>query len=91
MISMRRLLILTFILCLGAAGCTAPRNSNTVVTQATPSASVSPSPVKSQTAPVPVTLPLLDALLTDEKFVDQLKSNLKLNDDQVALLTSFKR
>jgi lipoprotein-anchoring transpeptidase ErfK/SrfK len=30
-----------------------------------------------------VTLPLLDALLTDEKFVGQLKSNLKLTDQQV--------
>jgi hypothetical protein len=33
-----------------------------------------------------VTLPLLDALLSDEKFVGQLKSNLKLTDDQVAEL-----
>lgn len=86
MISMRRLLLLTFTLCLGVAGCTAPSNSNTTVTQATPSPTVSPSPAKPQAASVPVTLPLLDALLTDEKFVDHLKSNLKLNDDQVASL-----
>jgi len=31
-------------------------------------------------------LPLLDALLSDDKFVGQLKSNLKLTDDQVAEL-----
>jgi hypothetical protein len=31
-------------------------------------------------------LPLLDALLTDEKFVGQLKSKLKVTDDQVAEL-----
>jgi hypothetical protein len=35
---------------------------------------------------VQVTLPLLDALLSDEKFVGQLKSNLKVTDDQVAEL-----
>ena len=33
-----------------------------------------------------VTLPLLDALLTDDKFVDQLKSRLRLSDDQIASL-----
>ena len=33
-----------------------------------------------------ITLPLLDALLTDEKFVAQLKSNLKLSDDQIESL-----
>jgi hypothetical protein len=37
----------------------------------------------SETASVQVTLPLLDALLTDEKFVGQLKSKLKVTDDQV--------
>jgi lipoprotein-anchoring transpeptidase ErfK/SrfK len=30
-----------------------------------------------------MTLPLLDALLTDEKFVGQLKQNLKLSDEQI--------
>jgi hypothetical protein len=30
-----------------------------------------------------VTLPLLDALLTDEKFVGQLRQNLKLSDEQI--------
>jgi hypothetical protein len=30
-----------------------------------------------------VTLPLLDALLTDEKFVSRLKTNLKLSDEQI--------
>jgi hypothetical protein len=35
---------------------------------------------------VQVTLPLLDALLSDDKFVGQLRSNLKLTDDQIAEL-----
>jgi len=30
-----------------------------------------------------VTLPLLDALLTDEKFVNRLKTNVKLSDEQI--------
>jgi len=30
-----------------------------------------------------VTLPLLDALLTDEKFVNRLKTNLKISDEQI--------
>src|SRR5215203_3124111 len=85
--SMRRLLLLTFFGCCLTA-CTAPANSNTAVTQATPAptASVSPSPQRAHAASVQVTLPLLDALLTDNKFVDQLKSQLKLSDDQIASL-----
>ena len=42
--------------------------------------------MRAHAASVHVTLPLLDALLTDEKFVGQLKSNLKLSDDQIASL-----
>ena len=84
---MRRFLLLTFVGCCLTA-CTAPTNSNTSVTQATPSpaASPSPSPQRAHAASVQVTLPLLDALLTDDKFVDQLKSRLKLSDDQIASL-----
>jgi lipoprotein-anchoring transpeptidase ErfK/SrfK len=81
----QRFLILIAVLCL-LAGCTAgPGNSNTATVQPTPSpsASPSPSPTRSETASVQVTLPLLDALLTDEKFVGQLKSKLKVTDDQV--------
>ena len=85
MISIRRLLILTFAACL-LTSCVAqqPSNTNTARTQPTPSPSASPSPVRAHAASVHVTLPLLDALLTDEKFVGQLKSNLKLTDDQIA-------
>jgi len=35
------------------------------------------------TASVKITLPLLDALLTDEKFVARVKQNLKLSDQQI--------
>src|SRR5687768_1934275 len=82
----RRLLILAFIVFLLTSCAPAPGNSNTTVSQASPSPTASPSPVQAPAASVHVTLPLLDALLTDEKFVGQLKSNLKLSDDQIASL-----
>ena len=82
----RRLLILAFFVFLLTSCAPAPTNSNTTVSQASPSPSASPSPDRAHAASVHVTLPLLDALLTDEKFVGQLKSNLKLSDDQIASL-----
>jgi lipoprotein-anchoring transpeptidase ErfK/SrfK len=84
MIVIRQLLILAFTLCL-LTSCTAPTsNSNTTAVQTTPSPTFSPSPAATaDTASVQVTLPLLDALLTDEKFVGQLKQNLKLSEEQI--------
>src|SRR5215204_1067794 len=81
----RRLLILGFLGCL-FTGCTpAPNNSNTAGLQPTPSpsASATPSPVQTTQNSAPITLPLLDALLTDEKFVNQLRTNLKLSNEQI--------
>jgi len=89
MYSIQRLLILTAVLCLLAGCAPAPNNSNTasVNPPATPSPSASPSPTASETtASVQITLPLLDALLSDDKFVGQVKSNLKLTDDQISQL-----
>lgn len=80
----RQLLIFAFFVCLLTSCAPVPSNSNTTVSQASPSPTSSPSPVRAHAASVHVTLPLLDALLTDEKFVGQLKSNLKLTDDQIA-------
>lgn len=87
MYSIQRILILIAALCL-LAGCTpGPNNSNTANVRPAASPSPSPSPATTtETASVQVTLPLLDALLTDEKFVGQLKSKLKITDDQVAEL-----
>ena len=87
MYSMQRLFILIAVLCL-LAGCTnAPSNSNTANVQPVASPSPSPSPTaSSETSSVQITLPLLDALLSDEKFVGQLKSKLKVTEDQVAEL-----
>lgn len=81
----RRLFILSWFLILLAGCAPAPNNSNTVVTtQPSPSPSASPSPTNTaDTASVQITLPLLDALLTDEKFVARVKQNLKLSDQQI--------
>jgi hypothetical protein len=86
----RRLFILSWFLIVLIAGCTpAPNNSNTTVsTQPSPSptASPSPSPATADTASgqsVQVTLPLLDALLTDDKFVARAKERVKLSDQQI--------
>ncbi|HET6979184.1 MAG TPA: L,D-transpeptidase [Pyrinomonadaceae bacterium] len=60
-------------------------NSNTsvVTTTPSPSPSISPAATSETSSSVQVTLPLLDALLSDEKFVAQLKQNLKLSDEQI--------
>src|SRR6185369_5872678 len=80
----RRLFILSWFLILLTGCAPAPSNSNTTVsTQPSPSPTASPSPASTETASNDVTLPLLDALLTDEKFVGRVKQNLKLSDQQI--------
>src|ERR1044072_5242867 len=83
----RRLFILAWFLIVLTMGCApAPQsNSNsTVSTQPSPSPSASPSrTTTTDTASVHITLPLLDALLTDDKFVARVKENLKLNDQKI--------
>ena len=82
----RRLFILAWFLIVLTTGCApAPNNSNTTVstTQPSPSPSASPSPTNTESASVDVTLPLLDALLTDNKFVARLKKDAKVSDEQV--------
>jgi hypothetical protein len=91
MFSSRQLLPIVFLASLLASCTTGPVNSNTASVPSpsiSPSSSPSPSPAlaKSDTASLQITLPLLDALLSDEKFVDQLKSKLKLSDDKVDAL-----
>jgi lipoprotein-anchoring transpeptidase ErfK/SrfK len=92
MTSIRQLLILAFFVCLLASCATAPTNapsnSNTTVSSASPSptASASPSPTTTDTASLQVTLPLLDALLSDPKFVARAKQNVKLSDEQIESL-----
>ena len=79
---------LTITLLTGSACVTGPNtnNSNTPVTQATPAPSPVASPVAATQTNVKITLPLLDALLTDEGFEREVRSRLKLTDDQIASL-----
>jgi len=83
----RRVFILAWFVIVLTTGCApAPSNSNvTVSTQPSPSptAAASPSPATTETATNEVTLPLLDALLTDDKFVARVKQNLKVSDQQI--------
>lgn len=88
----RRLFILAWFVIVLTTGCApVPNNSNTTVsTQPSPSPTTSPtaspSPAITDTTASSsndVTLPLLDALLTDEKFVARVKQNLKLSDQQI--------
>ena len=73
---------------LAAAGCAtqpaANSNSAPPVAVATPSASASPAARAGMT--IPVTLPVLDALFSDEAFKTSLKSKIQLTDDQIAQL-----
>lgn len=65
-----------------------PTNTNSVVASSpTPTTTASPAPgVVAEAVSVPVTLPVLDALLADESFKGELKSKLKLTDDQISAL-----
>ena len=83
-----RIAALSFLIALtvfALAGCTAQPVANTNANAtASPVPSVSPSPVAQNTAPV--TLPVLDALFSDEAFKQELKTKLALTDVQVAQL-----
>lgn len=86
----KRLLLVIPALALAAISCVTetPTNTNSVaVSSPTPATSPSPSPgVVADAVSVPVTLPVLDALLADESFKSELKAKLKLTDDQIAAL-----
>lgn len=81
-----RLLLLSLALCLLASCTTGPTNTNTATVSATPSPTASPSPSPAQSAsttPAQITLPLLDALLGDDKFVEEARSKVRLTDEQI--------
>jgi lipoprotein-anchoring transpeptidase ErfK/SrfK len=73
-------------LLISVAGCvTEPANNSN---SASPSPSVSPSPTATERSAVdvPVTLPVLDALLSDDGFRAKLKSQVALSDAEIAQL-----
>lgn len=78
-----RALIVSFVVCLLTSCAPAPSNTNTTNINSVPSPSATATPQPPATAPAIITLPLLDALLTDDKFVDQLRSKLKLSNEQI--------
>jgi lipoprotein-anchoring transpeptidase ErfK/SrfK len=79
-------LAITFVA--GSACVNQPNTNNSAppVTQASPAATPAASPAATAQANVQITLPLLDALLTDEAFERELKNKVKLTDEQVASL-----
>src|SRR5262249_25692935 len=90
-----RLLLFSLITALAfVPGCTVEQsNSNTPVIQVSPGASPTASAVASPNASpsptevaVQITMPLLNALLADDAFVAELKTRVKLSDEQVDAL-----
>jgi lipoprotein-anchoring transpeptidase ErfK/SrfK len=72
-----------------AAGCAIePSGNSNSNAPASPSPSTSPSPSGnvSKANSIPVTLPVLDAMFSDEAFKSKLKTQIELTDDQVAQL-----
>jgi hypothetical protein len=62
-------------------------NNNTATSSSSPAPVAAPSAAtRTNSTTQPITLPLLNALLTDDKFVAGLKTDLKLSDDQIESL-----
>jgi lipoprotein-anchoring transpeptidase ErfK/SrfK len=81
---MRRTLqqpLLTFALLLFLAGCQTQQNKPTTVVAPSPSPSFTTKAETSQ-----ITLPVLDALLSQPSFVSELKPKLQITDDQIEAL-----
>jgi lipoprotein-anchoring transpeptidase ErfK/SrfK len=83
MILNRQFLLLTLAACLCTSCTVSPGNSNTTGVQTTPSPVATPSTAQASANSTQITLPLLDALLADEKFVSELRDNLKLSNEQI--------
>lgn len=86
-----RILVLSSIVGIfGVVGCVQTDNNNTAPprTQASPSPSATQVTQSAKSEPYRsrVTLPVLDALLTDQQFVSQLRTKLELTDEQLAEL-----
>ena len=80
----RRVLILIFSLCFLTSCAPAPNNPTTTTNANTaPPASAAPSPAAPAESSAKITLPLLNALLGDENFVTELRSRVKLTNEQI--------
>ena len=76
-------------------GCQPPQTTNSVVETNTNTANISAANTNTEKKEtgikLPVTLPVLDAMLYDEDFVAQLKSKLNLTDEQIEQLKNTSR
>jgi L,D-transpeptidase ErfK/SrfK len=83
----RRCLVTLLLFVCAFAGCV-QNNSNTSTSTVQPSSAPSPTASQQPTteARSQVTLPVLDALLTNDAFVSELKTKVQITDDQVAAL-----
>ena len=82
-------LALVIALSIFAVGCVEkPGGNSNTATSGSPSPSASPSPAGevSKATAIPVTLPVLDALFSDDVFKTTLKSKVGLTDDQITQL-----
>ena len=75
--------------CQPPSGPASPSNVNANAPSATPTPS--PSPATKAQANTPVTLPLLDALLTEDDFVNEAKTSVQLTDEQIQKLRDAAR
>lgn len=80
----RRFLILIFTLCFLTSCAPVPNNPTTANVNTAPSPATAPLPAESpRESSAQITLPLLNALLADESFVNALSSRLKLTNEQI--------
>ncbi|MEP6743718.1 MAG: L,D-transpeptidase [bacterium] len=78
--------VIVTLLLITAAGCVTEPANNTNNSSPSPSASPSPSTTARSALDVPVTLPVLDALLSDDAFRAKVKSQVELSDAEMAQL-----
>ncbi len=78
--------VIVTLLLITAAGCVTEPANNTNNPSPSPSVSPSPSASARNAVEVPVTLPVLDALLSDDAFRAQVKSQVPLSDAEIAQL-----
>ena len=78
--------------------CVPPNTANTAPPVNSGPANVTPAPQpianpadSARTVNIPVTLPVLDAMFTDEAFVQEMKQKLQLTDEQVQKLKDASR
>ena len=86
------LALVAAVVLLAASGCTTTAPTNTAAPSApvtsaspaaTPASNTSTAASTKTQAELPVTLPVLDAMFTDESFAGELKSKLQLTDEQI--------